>query len=103
MPDPQVVRLGHFGFADLALELGVLALLAVIAHGGSEAMVGFRPPNVTPTVLRDPRQLPDDAARSSLRMLLALAASLLFSLVYGWIAALERRAERWPTTQPRPA
>lgn len=74
--------------------LGVLALLGVIAHAGSQAMVSFRPPEVSPTVSLDPRHLPDYAARSTLRMFIALVASLLFTLVYGWIAAHNRRAER---------
>ncbi|MFM7267415.1 MAG: hypothetical protein ACKOZT_02345, partial [Cyanobium sp.] len=54
---------------------------------GSQAMVSFRPPEVSPTVSLDPRHLPDYAARSTLRMFIALVASLLFTLLYGWIAA----------------
>ncbi|MEI6615335.1 MAG: ABC transporter permease subunit, partial [Cyanobium sp. ELA507] len=95
LPEPEVLRRsGAFGLPDLAVILGVLALLAVIAHVGTEAMVSFHPPDVSPTVSLDPRHLPDYAARSTLRMFIALAASLLFTLIYGWVAAHNRRAER---------
>ena len=95
LPEPEALRRsGALGLPDLAVILGVLALLAVIAHVGSEAMVSFRPPDVSPTVSLDPRHLPDYAARSTLRMFIALAASLLFTLIYGWVAAHNRRAER---------
>jgi NitT/TauT family transport system permease protein len=95
LPEPEALRRDDgFALADLAVILGVLALLGVIAHVGSQAMVSFRPPEVSPTVSLDPRHLPDYAARSTLRMFIALVASLLFTLVYGWIAAHNRRAER---------
>jgi len=95
LPEPEALRRDEgFALADLAVILGVLALLGVIAHAGSQAMVSFRPPEVSPTVSLDPRHLPDYAARSTLRMFIALVASLLFTLVYGWIAAHNRRAER---------
>ena len=42
----------------------------------------------------DPRQLPDYALRSTLRMFIALGCSTLFSLLYGSLAAHNRRAER---------
>jgi NitT/TauT family transport system permease protein len=74
--------------------LGVLALLGLIAHLGAEAMASFRPPDVSPTISLDPRNLPDYAARSTLRMFIALGCSTLFTLIYGSIAAHNRRAER---------
>ena len=95
LPEPESLRRsGSFGLPDLAVILGVLALLGVVAHVGAGAMVSFRPPDVSPTVSLDPRNLPDYAARSTLRMFIALAASLLFTLIYGWLAAHNRRAER---------
>jgi hypothetical protein len=84
LPEPESLRRSDsFGLPDLAVILGVLALLGVIAHVGAGAMVSFRPPDVSPTVSLDPRNLPDYAARSTLRMFIALAASLLFTLIYG--------------------
>src|SRR5262249_36665462 len=78
--------------ADAAVLLGTLALFALIARVGAGAFVRFVPPHEVPTVSLDPRYLPYYAARSTLRMFLALGASLLFSVLYGYIAAKNRRA-----------
>ena len=80
--------------ADAAVLLGTLALFALIARLGAGALVRFVPPHDVPNVSLDPRHLPYYAARSTLRMFLALGASLLFSVLYGYIAAKSRRAER---------
>jgi NitT/TauT family transport system permease protein len=80
--------------ADAAVLLGTLALFALIARVGAGAFVRFVPPHEVPTVSLDPRYLPYYAARSTLRMFLALGASLLFSVFYGYIAARSWRAER---------
>ncbi len=74
--------------------LGVLTLLGLVAHLGAGAMVSFQPPDVSPTISLDPRNLPEYAGRSSLRMFIALGCSTLFTLIYGSIAAQNRRAER---------
>jgi NitT/TauT family transport system permease protein len=68
--------------ADVVVLLGTLALMALIARIGAGAFVRFVPPHDVPTVSLDPRYLPYYAARSTLRMVLALGASLLFSLLY---------------------
>lgn len=83
-----------FRLADLAIGLGVLAFLYFIARVGSESLVRFNPPEVIPSISLDPRNLPDYAARSTLRMFVALGASVLFTFVYGYAAARSRRAER---------
>ena len=80
--------------ADAAVLLGTLAIFVLIARVGAGTFVRFVPPHDVPTVSLDPRYLPYYAARSTLRMFLALGASLLFSLLYGYIAANSRRAER---------
>ena len=95
LPQPEALRQpAAFGLADLAVILGVLTLLTLIAHVGAGAMVSFRPPEISPSISLDPRNLPDYAGRSTLRMFIALAASMLFTLVYGSLAAHNRRAER---------
>jgi NitT/TauT family transport system permease protein len=95
LPQPESLRQSPpFGLADGVVILGVLALLALIAHVGSEAMVGFEPPNVSPRISLDPHNLPEYALRSTTRMFIALAASIIFTLVYGSIAAHNQRAER---------
>jgi len=80
--------------ADAAVLFGTLALLALLARVGADALVRFVPPNDVPSVSLDARYLPYYAARSTLRMFLALGASLLFTLIYGYAAAKSRRAER---------
>ncbi|HEY2383796.1 MAG TPA: ABC transporter permease subunit, partial [Terriglobia bacterium] len=82
------------GLADLAVGLGMLALLYVVARVGAQSFVRFSPPDVIPSVGLDPRNLPNYAARSTLRMFIALAFSTLFTFVYGYAAARSRRAER---------
>jgi NitT/TauT family transport system permease protein len=80
--------------ADAAVLLGTLALCALMACIGAGAFVRFVPPHEVPSVRLDPRYLPYYAARSTLRMFLALGASLLFTVLYGYAAAKSRCAER---------
>lgn len=94
LPLPEALRRASFGWPDLAVMLAVLTLLGLVAHLGSGAMVSFRPPDVSPTISLDPRNLPEYAGRSTLRMFIALGFSTLFTLIYGSIAAHNRRAER---------
>src|ERR1700761_8703001 len=85
---PQAdVRRPALGFADLAVGLGVLTTLYMVARVGGESFVKFSPPEILPSVSLDPRNLPNYAARSTLRMFIALAASTLFTFVYGYAAA----------------
>lgn len=83
-----------FGLADIAVILGALLLLALIARVGAGAFVSFVPPRNVPAISLDPRHLPYYAARSTLRMFIALAASFLFTFAYGYAAARSRYAER---------
>jgi NitT/TauT family transport system permease protein len=92
---PQIdAKRRSVGLADLALGLGTLALLYVVSRAGSESVVKFSPPDIIPSISLDPRNLPDYAARSTLRMFVALGFSTLFTFVYGYAAARSRRAER---------
>lgn len=91
---PQSVHRIRFGLADAVVILGTLVLLYVAARTGSESLVKFRPPDIIPAVSLDPHNLPNYAARSTLRMFVALFASTIFTLVYGYIAAHSRRAEK---------
>lgn len=80
--------------ADAAVILGTLCLIALIAKVGSGALVSFTPPKNVPTVDLDPRNLPYYAARSTLRMFIALIASFAFTFLYGYAAARSRYAEK---------
>ena len=94
IPSPAYFKRPAFGLADLAVGLGVLTLLYVTARVGGQSLVKFSPPEVIPSISLDPRNLPNYAARSTLRMFVALAASVVFTFIYGYIAARSRRAER---------
>ncbi|MEN9227937.1 MAG: ABC transporter permease subunit [Gloeomargarita sp. GMQP_bins_120] len=93
-PSPEVLRRMPFSLADGVVILGTLVLLAGIARVGLGALEAFHPPVQVPTVDLDPRNLPYYAARSTLRMFVALFFSTVFTFIYGYIAAHSRRAER---------
>jgi len=94
LPGPGSLRRVRYGLTDAAVILGALVLLGVVARIGSESFVAFVPPQVVPSVSLDPHMLPGYAARSTLRMFIALAASFAFTFVYGYAAARNRYAER---------
>ncbi len=92
-PTPEALRRFSFGLADIAVILGTLTLLTLIARVGAGALVSFYPPEVVPEIDLDPVNLPYYAMRSTLRMFIALFWSTVFTLVYGYIAAKNRWAE----------
>ncbi len=94
LPAAGTLRRRPFGISDVAVFFAALVLLALVAKVGSAAFVAFHPPNTLPAVSLDPHNLPYYAARSTLRMFVALGAATLFSLVYGYVAARSRYAER---------
>jgi len=86
-------RLRRVSVIDLAVGAGVLVLLFVIARVGRGTLVSFAPDKNT-SINTDPANLPYYAARSLLRMFVALALSTMFALTYGYAAARSRRAEK---------
>jgi len=80
----------RWDWALLPLVLGVLVLLA---YGGSQMARPYQLGQALPLTL-DPAVLPYYLLRTTLRMFLALAASLVFSCVFAAIAAKYRAAER---------
>ena len=94
LPPPEVLRRPRFGLADLWVVVLLLSVLLLIAHLGSEASVAYHPDDQIRPISLNPINLPDYAARSCLRMFMALACSTLFSLVYGSLAARHPLAER---------
>ncbi|WAS04423.1 ABC transporter permease subunit [Gloeomargaritales cyanobacterium VI4D9] len=93
-PTTETLRRLPFSLADVAVILGTLVLLAVIARVGVGTLDVFHPPVNVPRIDLDPRNLPYYAGRSTLRMFVALFFSTIFTLAYGYIAANSRRAER---------
>ncbi|RIW05934.1 ABC transporter permease [Azospirillum brasilense] len=72
----------------LPLVVGLLALAAVGGHQMAAPLASLD----APAVSLDPWNLPNYALRSTLRMLAAMAASLLFTFTYATLAAKSRRA-----------
>src|SRR2546422_6787225 len=76
---------------DLAIFAAALALLYGIA---SIARTWLGPVAPAAEISRDPGALPAYAAWSLLRVVVAYVLALAFSLVYGYVAARNARAER---------
>ena len=78
---------------DWALLPLVLGLLVLLAYGGSQMARPYQVGEALPLTL-DPAWLPYYLLRTTLRMFLALAASLVFACAFAAIAAKYRAAER---------
>src|SRR5487761_2171607 len=76
---------------DLAAIVCVFGALIGVAHVAQGTLAPINAPGATEVTL-DPRNLPDYAVRTTLRMFAALAFSLLFTFIYGTAAAKSRRA-----------
>ncbi|QII38570.1 ABC transporter permease subunit [Rouxiella badensis] len=72
------------------LIIGLIAMAAVGFHQTLLPITSLK----TQAISLDPANLPEYALRTTLRMLVAMVAALLFSLVYGTLAAKSRRAEK---------
>ena len=75
----------------IALSL-IFGLFVLVARGSHDMTVALPSPDAAPVSL-DYAYLPYYALRTTLRMFLALAASLVFTLTYATLAAKSRRAE----------
>jgi NitT/TauT family transport system permease protein len=84
-------RRRRFGVIDLVVFLGVVAAITLLVLAASRWTAPLTP-NVA--ISLSPVVLPAYAGYSLLRMLLAYLLSLVFTLIYGHIAANNRRAER---------
>lgn len=86
------------GRSHVAADIVVLAAVAVIFWLIVQLSQGVTAPfdavSAPSTVSTDPENLPYYAARSLLRMFVALAVSTVFTFVYATIAARSRRAEK---------
>ena len=76
---------------DIAAILCVCATLVTVAHVARGTLTRIDTPDAIGISL-DPWRLPEYAVRTTLRMFAALAASLLFTFIYGAAAAKSRRA-----------
>ena len=80
----------RYGGIDLIVFLGVLAAITLLVIAAARWTAPLTP---TVTIDLSPTVLPIYAGYSLLRMILAYLLSLAFTLIYGHIAATNRRAE----------
>ncbi|KNE76168.1 ABC-type anion transport system, duplicated permease component [Candidatus Burkholderia crenata] len=85
-------RLLPNGWDFVAFPL-IICLIAMAAIGFHQTMAPMATLK-THVISLDPANLPEYAMRTTLRMLAAMVASLVFTLVYGTLAAKSRRAEK---------
>jgi NitT/TauT family transport system permease protein len=96
----MIERISPFGFAralvsrwDAAAVIVVIGLIVFLAEASRGLLEPLALLGAAPLSL-DPAHLPEYAARTTLRMLAALALSLLFTLSHGTLAAKSARAGR---------
>jgi NitT/TauT family transport system permease protein len=70
----------------------IAGLLVAIVHGARELNVPLSTLDITPVTL-DPRNLPEYALRTTIRMFTAVLFSLLFTFIFATLAAKSRKAE----------
>ena len=70
----------------------VIGAMVLIVYGGEQTVLPLSALEVAPVSL-DPSNLPLYALRTTLRMLLAIVCSIVFTFIYATLAAKSRRAE----------
>src|SRR5437588_1118359 len=85
----QALRPNIWDAVALVLVVGAMVL---IVYGGEETTLPLSALDLTPVSL-DPANLPHYALRTTMRMLLAIVCSIIFTIVYAALAAKSRRAE----------
>jgi NitT/TauT family transport system permease protein len=85
----QALRPNIWDIVALILVVGAMVL---IVYGGEQTTLPLSSLDVTPVSL-DPANLPLYALRTTMRMLLAIVCSIIFTFIYAALAAKSRRAE----------
>ena len=85
----QALRPNIWDVVALILVIGAMVL---IVYGGEQTTLPLSTLDVTPVSL-DPANLPLYALRTTMRMLLAIVCSIIFTFIYAALAAKSRRAE----------
>src|SRR3979411_1111019 len=85
----QALRPNIWDVVALVLVVGAMVL---IVYGGGEPGAPLSPLDIAPVSL-DPANLPLYALRTTMRMLLAIVCSIIFTFIYAALAAKSRRAE----------
>jgi NitT/TauT family transport system permease protein len=92
-PSRDTLRRFRFRPLDAVVGAAVFLLIYAVVRVGASAHVPFHRSQVT-TISTSPSELPYYAARSLLRMFIALLFAYAFSLGYAYLAARNRRARR---------
>jgi NitT/TauT family transport system permease protein len=92
-PSRDTLRRFRFRPVDAVVGAAVFLLIYAVVRVGASAHVPFHKTQVT-RISTAPSELPYYAARSLLRMFIALFFSYAFSLGYAYVAARNRRARR---------
>ena len=77
---------------DVVALILVVGAMVLIVYGGEQTALPLSALDVTPVSL-DPANLPVYALRTTMRMLLAIVCSIIFTFIYAVLAAKSRRAE----------
>jgi NitT/TauT family transport system permease protein len=77
---------------DVVALILVMGAMVLIVYGGEQTTAPLSALDVAPVSL-DPTNLPAYALRTTLRMLLAIVCSIVFTFIYAALAAKSRRAE----------
>ena len=77
---------------DVVALVLVIGAMVLIVYGGEQTVAPLSTLDVTPVSL-DPVNLPAYALRTTIRMLLAIVCSIIFTFIYAALAAKSRRAE----------
>jgi NitT/TauT family transport system permease protein len=94
----QDIRAPAFGQAlrpniwDLVALILVIGAMVLIVYGGEQTVAPLSTLEIAPVSL-DPANLPLYALRTTMRMLLAIVCSIVFTFIYATLAAKSRRAE----------
>lgn len=85
----QALRPNIWDIVALILVIGAMVL---IVYGGKQTTAPLSALDIAPVSL-DPTNLPAYALRTTMRMLLAIVCSIIFTFIYAALAAKSRRAE----------
>ena len=94
LPIREVLRGRKLSWVDLVVAAGIVVVLYTVVRLGRSLAVNFTPGRTPVVISTDIANVPYYAARSLLRMFIALGLSTVFTLVYGTAAARLRRAEK---------
>jgi NitT/TauT family transport system permease protein len=94
LPLRAVLRRPRLSWVDLLVGVGIVAILYGVLRLGRAMTVNFIPGHTTVRLNTSTSEVPYYAARSLLRMFIALTLSTIFTFVYGTAAARLKRLEK---------